>query len=118
MERRGAAEIYNNLLNGCEQIITPEIVCGHIFHQYTIRVPGLNRDELKEKMYEKGVISMVYYPIPANKLPVFEDRFPDCPVSEKLANEVLSLPIWPEIKPEQQKRVVEILIQSIKEISS
>lgn len=118
MQRRAAAETYNNLLNDYEQIIAPEIVCGHIFHQYTIRVPGLNRDELKEKMYQKGVISMVYYPIPANKLPVFGDRFPDCPVSEKLANEVLSLPIWPEIKPEQQKRVVEILIQSIKEISS
>ena len=118
MQRRAAAETYNNLLNDYEQIIAPEIVCGHIFHQYTIRVPGLDRDELKEKMYQKGVISMVYYPIPANKLPVFGDRFPDCPVSEKLANEVLSLPIWPEIKPEQQKRVVEILIQSIKEISS
>ena len=118
MQRRAAAETYNNLLNDYEQIIAPEIVCGHIFHQYTIRVPGLDRDELKEKMYQKGVISMVYYPIPANKLPVFGDRFPDCPVSEKLANEVLSLPIWPEIKPEKQKRVVEILIQSIKEISS
>ena len=116
-QRRDAAETYSDLLNGYKQIITPEIVCGHIFHQYTIRVPGLDRDKLKEKMYEKGVISMVYYPIPANKLPVFGDRFPDCPVSEKLANEVLSLPIWPEIKPEQQKRVVETLIQSMKEIS-
>lgn len=117
MQRREAAERYDSLLNGCNQVIAPEITCGHIFHQYTIRIPNLDRDKVKEKMYEKGVISMVYYPIPANKLPVFGDRFPDCPVSERLSKEVLSLPIWPEIKPEQQKQVVEALLQSISEIA-
>ncbi len=117
MQRREAAKRYDKLLNDYKDIITPEITCGHIFHQYTVRVLNINRDKLKEKMHEKGVISMVYYPIPANKLPVFGNRFPSCPISEKLSKEVLSLPIWPEITSDKQKQVVEIMLESIKEIS-
>ena len=117
LQRREAAERYEKLLKGVGGIILPEITCGHIFHQYTLRILNTNRDALKEEMQKRGVISMVYYPIPANKLPVFKNRFPSCPISEKLSKEVLSLPIWPEIKPEQQNQVVKVLLDSIKAIS-
>ena len=117
LQRREAAERYEKLLKGVGGIILPEITCGHIFHQYTVRILNTNRDALKEEMQKRGVVSMVYYPIPANKLPVFKNRFPSCPISEKLSKEVLSLPIWPEIKPEQQNQVVKVLLDSIKAIS-
>jgi len=117
LQRREAAERYEKLLKGVGGIILPEITCRHIFHQYTVRILNTNRDALKEEMQKRGVISMVYYPIPANKLPVFKNRFPSCPISEKLSKEVLSLPIWPEIKPEQQNQVVKVLLDSIKAIS-
>ena len=117
LQRREAAKRYEELLKRTEGILVPEITCGHIFHQYTVRILDMSRDALKEEMQKRGVVSMVYYPIPANKLPVFENRFPSCPISEKLSKEVLSLPIWPEIKPEQQNQVVKVLLDSMKAIS-
>jgi len=117
LERRKAAKRYEKLLKGIKGIILPEITCGHIFHQYTVRILNTDRDTLKEEMQKRGVVSMVYYPIPVNKLPVFKNRFPSCPVSEKLSKEVLSLPIWPEIKLEQQSQVVKVLLDSMKAIS-
>ena len=117
LQRREAAKRYEELLKRAEGILVPEITCGHIFHQYTVRILDMSRDALKEEMQKRGVVSMVYYPIPANKLPVFQNRFPSCPISEKLSKEVLSLPIWPEIKPEQQNQVVKVLLDSMKAIS-
>ena len=117
LQRREAAKRYEELLKRTEGILVPEITCGHIFHQYTVRILDMSRDALKEEMQKRGVVSMVYYPIPANKLPVFQNRFPSCPISEKLSKEVLSLPIWPEIKPEQQNQVVKVLLDSMKAIS-
>ena len=117
LQRREAAKRYEELLKRTEGILVPEITCGHIFHQYTVRILDMSRDALKEEMQKRGVVSMVYYPIPANKLPVFQNRFPSCPISEKLSKEVLSLPIWPEIKPEQQNQVVRVLLDSMKAIS-
>ncbi|MBC8514298.1 DegT/DnrJ/EryC1/StrS family aminotransferase [bacterium] len=112
--RRTAASRYEKLLTDTPGIILPEIPDGHIVHQYTVRLPGADRDAIQARMREAGVITMVYYPIPAHRLPVFGDRFPSCPVAERLAGEVLSLPVWPEIAPAQQERVVSTLLSALK----
>lgn len=105
--RRAAADHYNELLKGVEGVITPEVSAGHIFHQYTLRITEKNRDEVQAKLNELGISTIVYYPIPQDRLPVYAGQFPTYANSELLATQVISLPIWPQISADQQKRVVE-----------
>ncbi len=109
--RREKAEVYTHLLN--EQlgdlVKTPVEKEGnyHVFHQYTIRVE--KRDELQAFLNEQGVQTMIYYPLPLHVQPVFKDlgyKEGDLPESEKAAKEALSLPMFPELKQEQQEYVV------------
>jgi dTDP-4-amino-4,6-dideoxygalactose transaminase len=99
------AKNYASLLEGVEGIITPEVRPGHIFHQYTIRVLDGRRDELQEKLRDKAIGSIIYYPIPQDRLEVFEGQYDRMPNSDTLAEQVLSLPIHPYLKLEQQQRV-------------
>jgi dTDP-4-amino-4,6-dideoxygalactose transaminase len=92
------ARRYNELLAGIEGIITPEIAPGHVFHQYTIRITKGSRDEVQKKLASAGIGTMVYYPVPQDQLPLYKGQYPQYPVSDRLAREVLSLPIWPEIE--------------------
>ncbi len=109
--RRKVAQIYNGLLAGVPGIITPEVVEGHVFHQYTIRFTNGKRDRVKEYLASFGIASMVYYPLPQDQLPVYKGQYPVTPRSNLLAGKVLSLPIWPEIEEKTMARVV----QGIKE---
>jgi len=111
--RRRVAQQYNNLLAGVEGIVTPELSDGHVFHQYTVRVLAGKRDPVKEYLAEQGIGSMVYYPVPQDRLPIYQDRYEVCDVSQQLAGEVLSLPIWPELETETIKLIVETLKQAL-----
>jgi len=106
--RRKAAHCYNELLKDMPGIVTPyEDNRGkHVYHQYTIRVLNGRRDELKEHLAEKGIGTMIYYPVPVHQLPVYKDKSPTLPIAERIAAEVLSLPIWPGIGEEVQMKVV------------
>ncbi len=103
--RRRAAARYGDLLAGLAGVVTPEIVPGHVFHQYTIRILGERRDRVREALRGAGIGSMVYYPIPCHRLSVYADRDVSMPEAERLAGEVLSLPIWPSIGIAAQERV-------------
>ncbi len=115
--RRAAAGIYNMLLEqrglSPEFIQTPREAEGHVFHQYTIRLKldklSLFRDDVREKLKERGVSSMVYYPVPQDMLPVYTEMYEPCPVSKQISQEVLSLPIWPLMKIHMQEKVVDAL---------
>jgi dTDP-4-amino-4,6-dideoxygalactose transaminase len=82
-----------------------------VFHQYTIRVHGGRRDEVRQRLDAAGVGTMVYYPIPCHRLPVYATEYADVslPVAEAAAGEVLSLPIWPSIEESVQERVARAL---------
>jgi dTDP-4-amino-4,6-dideoxygalactose transaminase len=95
--RREVARQYNELLAGIEGIVTPEIAPGHVFHQYTVRITKGSRDEVQKKLAAAGIGTMVYYPVPQDQLPLYKGTYPSYPVSDGLAREVLSLPIWPEL---------------------
>jgi UDP-2-acetamido-2-deoxy-ribo-hexuluronate aminotransferase len=105
--RRKVADRYDEILGKSDKIIVPKRTnySKHVFHQYTIQLVGLDRDALQRYLAEKEIPSMIYYPKPAHKQPLFE-TFEigelDLPVTESLTKSVISLPIHTEMLPEQQ----------------
>jgi len=81
----------------------------HIFHQYTIRVLDGRRDALQKHLKGKGVETQVYYPLPLHLQPCFRHlgyQEGDLPESERASREVLSLPMFPELREEEVAYVV------------
>lgn len=107
--RRNIAENYNQLLANNPNIITPNITKGHVFHQYTIRVTNGKRDQLKNYLANLGIGSMIYYPIPQDQLPVYKQQYQPNSITMKLAEEVLSLPIFPELSSEKVAEVAQAI---------
>jgi dTDP-4-amino-4,6-dideoxygalactose transaminase len=108
--RREVARQYNELLAGVEGIITPELPPGHVFHQYTVRITKGSRDDGQKKLAAAGIGTMVYYPVPQDQLPLYKGQYESYPVSDGLAREVLSLPIWPEIEKNVLIMIVDALV--------
>ena len=78
----------------------------HVYHQYTIRVPGHDRDAFVAALAERGVGSGVYYPIPVHQLPAFGLTL-DLPQTARAAAEVISLPVHPALSEADLTTVVE-----------
>jgi dTDP-4-amino-4,6-dideoxygalactose transaminase len=107
--RRELARAYNKLLAG-SGVITPEVPSGdrHVFYVYCIRVPGGRRDDLRKYLGDRGIGTQIHYPVPIHLQQSAEFlgyRKGDLPVTERLATEVLSLPMYPELTDEQIDRV-------------
>jgi len=112
--RRERANYYTEQLNKevSDFVKTPVEKEGnyHVFHQYTLRVE--RRDELQAYLKEKGIDSMIYYPMPLHIQPVFADlgyKEGDLLITELAAKEVLSLPMYPELKENDQAYVIEVI---------
>jgi dTDP-4-amino-4,6-dideoxygalactose transaminase len=111
--RRANAARYQQLFTNAgltEQIGLPveRENCRHIYNQYVIRVPN-RRDELRAYLADHGVGSDIYYPVPLHLQQCFEYlgyRGGYLPEAERAARETLAIPIYPELKPEQQDYVV------------
>lgn len=87
----------------------------HVYHQYTIRVE--ERDALEQVLAEQKIASAVYYPVPLHLQPLYASlgyQAGDFPHAEHAAKEVLSLPIYPELRPDQLARVAEAVTQFIR----
>ncbi|WP_203363276.1 DegT/DnrJ/EryC1/StrS family aminotransferase [Bacillus sp. REN10] len=109
--RRDIASRYQDGLSHLEEIILPKDHSDvlHVYHQYTIRVLNGKREELKQFLLEKGIGSMVYYPVPLHKLPVYKGENWSFEWSETAADEVLSLPMWPFMSTDIQTEVIEAI---------
>lgn len=99
------ARLYDELFAGCDAVTTPRVRPENegVYNQYTIRVRS-RRNELQQFLAENGVGSMIYYPVCLHEQECFKHlgyKRGDFPESEKAAGEVLSLPIYPELTPEQ-----------------
>ena len=121
VRRRANAENYQQMFTNLgltEQIGLPveRANCKHIFNQYVIRVPQ-RRDELREFLTQKGIGTDIYYPVPLHLQVCFAYLgyvSGDMPESERAAVETLALPIYPELRSEQQEYVVNALNEFFK----
>jgi dTDP-4-amino-4,6-dideoxygalactose transaminase len=101
---------YNRALAGREGVVVPVTHPGrtHIANQYTLRVRRGGRDALRRFLQERGIASEIYYPVPLHAQECFRLFGPHAalPVAEALAGEVVSLPIFPEMTPEERAAVL------------
>jgi dTDP-4-amino-4,6-dideoxygalactose transaminase len=108
--RRHNAAYYNSALQGSGLTLPAEQPNHfHIWNQYTIRVSGNRRDALRQFLTERHIATAIYYPVPLHKQQCFANvaAGASLPVSEQLARECLSLPIYPELTQDQLKLVVD-----------
>lgn len=110
-QRRKVAVRYHQLLNQVSGMITPQELAGGlgVWNQYTIRVLDHKRDLIHSQLQERGVNTMIYYPRPLHLQPVYENlgyKEGQLPVAEQASQEVLSLPMFPELSEEQQDQVI------------
>ena len=114
--RQSNAAEYTRLLNQFPGVMPPKVPEGfeHVFHQYTIRVE--KRDALQKFLAERKIGSTVYYPHPLHLQPLYASlghETGDFPHAERAAQEVLSLPMYPELRNEQIARVVDCIQEFI-----
>ena len=114
--RLKAAQFYNKAFESIQQIETPitDKQSSHVFHQYTLKLTGVDRKKMQEHLHAKGIPSMVYYPVPLHHQkayirPEFDDK--NYPVTLELCNSVLSLPMHTELDENQ----LEYITESVKE---
>lgn len=115
--RRANAVRYNELLADIAAVKSPKVLPGTVpvYHQYTIRVA--NRDRVQARLMEMGISSTVYYPVPLHLQPMYASlgyRGGSLPNAERAAEEVLSLPVYPELTSAQITRVAEALSEAVR----
>lgn len=128
--RREAARQYNKAFKGHPNITTPtglsdcDGICEscdcHVFHQYTLKVNGLDRDALVQHLNSQGIPCGVYYPIPLHRQKAYlDERYneADFKVTNQLVNEVISLPMHTELDDEQISFITSTLLNFINENS-
>ena len=132
-QRQKAAHYYQELLQTVASIELPQTTAGsiNVWNQYTIRIAESNsknvndfgdrnrRELVQQLLSERGIISMIYYPIPLHLQPVYQNlgiKQGQLPIVEQTAREVLSLPIFPGISEAEQEQVAYALKDSLLEI--
>jgi dTDP-4-amino-4,6-dideoxygalactose transaminase len=119
--RRRIAKRYNVLLEAIPAVRTPTeaYLAYHVYHLYVVRVP--ERDRVSMLMRERGVQTGVHYPVPLHRTPAFTGRATSAgplTVAERAANEVLSLPMYPDLTEAQIFEVVDALQEALVSIGA
>jgi len=116
--RQKVAAFYDEAFSDVEQITTPfkAVNTTHVYHQYTIKLSGVDRKELIEYLNSHGIPSMIYYPLPAHKQGMFKSfgkENQDLPITNQLTECVLSLPIHTEMELDQLEYITKHIIHYI-----
>lgn len=119
LSRNKVAEFYDKAFSNHSKIKIPSRSKNstHVFHQYTLQIIGYDRTELREKLTEHGIPAMIYYPIPLHKQNAYKnERFKtnDFPITQKLCDTVLSLPVHTELDEETLNYITNTLLTIIK----
>lgn len=120
VSRNAAATHYDEAFKELDEITTPArcVNSTHVFHQYTMVIDGLDRNEMKEYLESKDVPAMIYYPVPLHLQKAYrDDRYSegDFPVTEQLCKTVLSLPMQTELDNEQLSYITDAVKTFVKE---
>lgn len=105
--RQAAAAYYDKAFKKIKSLQIPKRQANstHVFHQYTLLVKNGQRDTLQVYLQERGIPTMIYYPVPLYKQEAFsksiENHFNELPTTEMLCNSVISLPMHTELDEEQ-----------------
>jgi len=116
--RQQAAAFYDRHLADCNNVVIParQPQSTHAFHQYTITLKNTNRDEVQQRLKEKGIPTMVYYPIPVHLQKAYAYlgyHRGDFPIAERLSQQVLSLPMHTELDEEQLTYIITALKEAV-----
>ena len=116
--RRSAADYYDAAFAGNERITTPYRAPynKHVFHQYTLKLTGVDRNEVVQQLADKGIPSMIYYPVSSheqNMLKSFVDSNCKLPVTDALNTCVMSLPIHTELTEEELRFITEGVLEVV-----
>lgn len=114
--RREIAAHYDEALSGIVEIPFKDEKCYHVYNQYVIR--SSEREKIIEKFKEENIGFGIYYPLSLHLQKCFSYlgyREGDFPESEKASNEVLALPIFPELKDEEQQAVIKAIKDALKQ---
>lgn len=116
--RQKVAAYYDAAFSSLKQLVIParNPSSTHVFHQYTVKLEGVDRDALITYLSEHGIPSMVYYPLPAHKQGMFKafgKENQDLPVTNALTNQVISFPIHTEMDEEQLAYITNHIIHFI-----
>ncbi|MGE0567926.1 MAG: DegT/DnrJ/EryC1/StrS family aminotransferase [Bacteroidia bacterium] len=114
--RNRAADYYDKAFAGNAKLTTPARAKNstHVFHQYTLKLNGINRDALRQFLSERNIPSMIYYPIPLHMQKAYSsERYKagDFPVTEKLCEIVLSLPMHTELSDDTLKYICDSVLE-------
>jgi dTDP-4-amino-4,6-dideoxygalactose transaminase len=115
--RQEAAARYDELLSGLDQVVRPSTLEGnvHVWHLYVIRVP--DRDRVLGELQAAGFGAAIHYPIPVHLHPAFAylGQGPGShPIAERVAGEILTLPLYPGITADDQERVASTLRSALR----
>lgn len=114
--RREIANLYFSLLQDVPSLVLPRIVTGsaHVWHLFVVQ--HKSRDAVRKILADKGIQTLIHYPIPPHKQNAYAmNQFPALPVAERLATEVLSLPMGPHLTDQQVSLAAERLIAACKQ---
>ena len=109
--RQNSAKLYNEALNKFESIETPFVESDpdtHVYHQYTLKVKDGKRDDLAEHLLNNNIPFGIYYPLGFHEQKAYKQEFTndkDFPVTNKVKNEVISLPMHTELSKSQIKYI-------------
>jgi dTDP-4-amino-4,6-dideoxygalactose transaminase len=120
--RRKVADFYDAAFAAHPKIKTPfrASYTKHVYHQYTLQLEGVDRNKVQEKLAERGVPSMIYYPVPCHRQNMFNglsDSNFELPVTDFLQDRVISLPIHTELTNEELEYITSNFIDVINTLS-
>lgn len=112
-KRREHATVLTTQLASLPGLIVPELIAGHVFHQYTIRVTKEwrgTRQELAAQLHQQGIATNIYYPLPLHQQQAYSGYgHHRLPITEKIATEVLSLPVHPALSREDLSTMIKAI---------
>jgi dTDP-4-amino-4,6-dideoxygalactose transaminase len=107
--RREIAREYRSRLSHQRAVIVPpELDNGHVYHLFPVRSAA--RDAVQSRLRAAGVETLIHYPVPIPRQPALAPEQPaDCPIANRVCNEILSLPLYPSLPPQAIEQVVDAL---------